>query len=416
MVVVLPRGALASTEGAGTLGAAFLQIPVGAKAMTVPGIVAGMRPDASLIFSNPAALAQISTNQVYLTRANWLDDLSLNAVGLVFPLPKELNWSLGSRLLYSGDLKGYDASGQVVTEDSFYDLAFTTGLSRKFDGVGLGLGFGITYLREHLPQESGSGFVYSVGASWQRAGHRFEFAARDIGGELAFPGQAYPIDSRVSIGYGRSFRQGWGSLDVGTQLTVSRSEYQRLQVGASYLANPFLTFRTGFEHIFSAPPNSSMPISAGFGFHFSGATIDYAYTSQQYFSSTHTVSFAYSFGSGSNPEPKKPRGGNHWETTDEKAEPNKPLKPQNTRAEASNASGSGPATTYAVIAGVHTRMESAQAEARALRLLKIPAVLERSGRYLRVLIAKYDSLTDAQAAVAKFRKKGHVFTVVADNG
>ena len=181
-------------------------------------------------------------------------------------------------------------------EDSYYDLGFSTGISRLFPSVGLGLGVGLTYVREHSPVEDGTGVVFSVGATYQRGANRIEISAQDIGGDLKFPGRAYPIDSRYSVGYGRSLRMGWGSFDVGAQVTASNSEQSRLQLGAAYLANPFLTIRTGVDHVISGPSNAQMPISAGLGFHFGHLTLDYAYTSQEYFSSTHTIAFAYAFG------------------------------------------------------------------------------------------------------------------------
>jgi len=436
---MLPQGVAAvANEEAGTFGAAFLRIPVGAKAMTLPGVVAGMRPDASMIFSNPAVLAEISAGEVYLSRANWLDDLSLNAIGLVVPAPLDLKWSFGSRLLYSGGLKGYDAAGQVVSEDSYYDLDFSTALSRRFTGIGLGVGVGVTYLREHLPQENGRGVVFSLGTSYQRSGHRVELVAEDIGGALSFPSRDYPIDSRYGIGYGRSFRPAWGVFDVGTQMSFSRSKAKRFRIGAAYLANPFLTLRTGFEHVFSAPETSQMPVSAGFGFHFGALTLDYAYTSQEYFSSTHTVSFLYSFGLSPGGDAMRPNTRRRSEgrkppvaqpvttakatakaqprPTDQEKPVAKPAdpKPAQDAAAGKNKPEKGASGGFAVIAGVHSRMESAQAEVRALRLLKIPAVVDKSGGHLRVLIAKYGSRKKAEKALAKFRKKGHVFRVVAE--
>jgi hypothetical protein len=67
-----------------------------------------------------------------------------------------------------------------------------------------------------------------------------------------------------------------------------------------------------------------------------------------------------------------------------------------------------------VVAGRHSRLESASAEVRALQLLKVPAVVQTtSGRSYRVVIARYDTLAEAQKAVKNFEKRGHRFTIVA---
>ena len=422
---LLPAGAGAD-EGAGTLGAAFLTIPVGATATTVPGVVAGMRPDASMMFVNPAYLAQLGHTEVYLTRANWLDDLSMSALGVALPIPFELNWSLGSRLLYSGGLQGYNSAGEIVAEESYYGLGFTSTLSRRFPGIGLGIGLGATYVREHLPAQNGTGVFYTMGLSYERSGHRVDFTARDIGGALRFPGREYPIDSRYSFGYGRSFRRAWGVLDLGAELTFARSRASRFQLGASYAANAFLTLRSSVDHMLSAPANAQMPVTAGFGVHVGNLTLDYAYASREYFASTHTVSFTYAFdrmgarqsSSATKPSRMRPRAGNSVvspskrATTEASEKGNAVSQPSGPGTPAQKAAQAP--VTYLVIAGVHSRVESAEAEARALRLLKVPADIVSVGRRSTVVVGRYSSRAKAESAVQKFRKKGHVFTIVSE--
>ena len=70
--------------------------------------------------------------------------------------------------------------------------------------------------------------------------------------------------------------------------------------------------------------------------------------------------------------------------------------------------------SYAVVAGFHRRAESAQAEVHALRLLKIPAVMESYDGGYRVLISRYWSKEAAESEVERYRSKGHRFKVVAD--
>jgi hypothetical protein len=389
-----------------------------------------------MMFVNPAYLAEMRDIEVYLTRANWLEDLSMNGLGIVVPAPWELNWSLGSRLLYSGGLQGYNSSGQVVAEESYYGLGFTSTLSRRFTEIGLGLGLGATYVREHLPGQSGTGLFYTIGVSYELSGHRLDFAARDIGGALSYPGRDYPIDSRYSFGYGRSFQRSWGVLGVGAEMTFARSRATRFQLGASYAANTFLTLRSSVDHMLSAPATSQTPVTAGFGIHVGKLTLDYAYASQEYFASTHTVSFTYAFdrsgarqkssrstpsrmGSGAGESTLKSTKSAPSEAVDKKkpvTQPSERKKPASGSSVAQEAAQTQSSRTYLVIAGVHSRLESAEAEARALELLKVPSDLLSVGGKYRVVIGRYDSRREADAAVEKYRKKGHVFKIVADEG
>jgi hypothetical protein len=415
LLFTAPVPAGATEADIGTYGAAFLQIPVGARLMATPDVVAGMRPDASFLFSNPALLAGLERREIFLSSASWLEDLSVNAVSAVVPLSSYgLNWSLGSRIVYSGGLQGYNAASQVVDEQSYYDVAFTTGLSRRFESVGLSVGADVTYIREHLFPQDGNGYTFSLGASYERAGNRFDVFARDLGGTISFAGNSYPIDARYVLGYGRALRRTWGTLDLGTQVTFSRSQYKRLQFGASYAVNSYFTLRSGFDHAFQAPDNAPMPLSAGLGFHFGDFNLDYAYTSQQYFSATHTFSIGFQFGrpggGGDMPMPrpvkaeKAPVRNPGLATPVEPKQQPKPVTPK----------AAPPKTSYLIIAGIHGRLESANAEVHALRLLKIPAVTEETSAGYRVVIARFSTLKSANAALDDYAARGHRFTLITE--
>lgn len=392
----------ASEDLAGTFGASFMRVPVGASVMGTPDIVAGMNPDASMLFANPADLAAMTKGQLYLSRANWLEDMSLNAASMAIPVNSQnLVWSVGSRLLYSGDLNGFDETGQIVSSESYYGMAFTTALSRKFESLGLGLGAGVTYLREHLPLETGDGFAFSFGMNYNRGGHRISAFAEDLGGSVGFEGRDYPIDSRYVVGYGYSFFKGPGRLDLGGQMTVSRSDFKRIDFGGAYNFQKYFIVRAGLNRMYDAPNQSQMPLSGGLGFRYGTLSIDYAYTSQEYFSNTHTFSVGFGFGGGraSSAHAAPPVGFDY--------QSNAVQSPMTGQAELP--------VDYAVIAGVHSRSESAEAEVRALHLLKIPATVQLEGNQYLVLIGKYDSIERAEAVLAKYEEKGHQFRIHAEN-
>ncbi len=401
----------ASDDFAGTFGASFMRVPVGASVMGTPDIVAGMNPDASMLFSNPADLGGMMRGQLYLSRANWLDDMSLNAASMAIPFnDQKLVWSVGSRLLYSGDLNGFDETGQIVSSENYYGMAISTALSRKFDSLGLGLGVGVTYLREHLPLETGDGFAFSLGMNYNRGGHRISAFAEDLGGKISFEGRDYPIDSRYIAGYGYSFFKGPGRLDLGAQITVSRSDFKRVDFGGAYNFQKYFIVRAGLNRMYDAPNQSQMPLSGGMGFRYGTLSIDYAYTSQEYFSNTHTFSVGFGFGGGQS-------SSLHSDASNAQsaAPPPASLDYQSSAAASSKTGMSNASSDYAVIAGVHSRAESAEAEVRALHLLKIPATVQAEGQQYLVLIGRYDSIERAEAVLSKYEEKGHQFRILAEN-
>lgn len=405
-----PAILFAGDDTVGTFGASYLRVPVGAALMSVPDVVAAMDPDASLAFSNPAGIAWVSQSCVFFSRANWLDELSLNAAGAVVPFPRyNLALSVGSRLLYSGQLQGFDNDDQVVSEDSYYGLALSTALSKKFERLGLSVGVGATYMREHLPAEVGDGVTMSFGASYERNNHHVDVFAEDVGGDISFEGHDYPVAGRYALGYGYAFSRSWGRLDVGTQVMLSHSELDRVQLGAAYHFHRFFIFRGGFERPFDAPETAQLPFGAGLGFRHGTLMLDYAFTPQQYFASTHTFSVGFAFGAGAARSAMmapavEPAG----------ASTNSTPRPAD-KPEAFSATPPRETTPkYAIIAGVHSREESSRAEVRALSLLKVPATVETVGNRFTVVIGRYKTLEAANSALERYEKQGHRFQVEAN--
>ena len=411
LVTIAPAVAAHASERSGTYGAPFLRIPVGAKLMASPDIVAGMSPDASLVFSNPAFLNHVETKEIFMSTANWLDDLRLTAVSGVFPLRSTgLRFSFGSSLLYSGDLQGYDDALNVVSEESYYDLGLRAGITRDFQatslGLGVSLGLGATYVRQHLPPEDGNGYAFTAGAAFQWREYMAHVLAKDIGGEVSFNGYNYPIDSQTMVGVGRVFRIGWGQLHAGAQVVFSDVMRERIQLGADYRFNRFFSLRTGVSDALQST-TAYMPLNAGFGLRYQHMSLEYAFTPQEFFSSTHTFSVAFAlqkWGSPADPTTFSD------ETMDKNGRAREAMVPSQTPAGADR----GFAGRFTLVSGTHSWLESAQAEARALDLLNIPARIYARGNSYRVVIESFDNKAKALSALRKYRTQGHKFTLAED--
>lgn len=394
-----------ANDSVGVFGASFLSVPVGARTMALPDVVAGIRPDASVMFANPSRTSDIGSREIFFSTATWLDELNLSAASLVIPSRQHgITFSLGTRLLYSGGLQGFDTGGNVVEESSYYDLGISAGLSKQL-GLGLALGGGATYVREAQPAQAGSAVLFSAGASWQRGPHRVDVYAADFGGELKFDDRNYPIESRVVFGYGHTLDRAWGMLDFGAELTATRSDERRIDIGAAYHLNQFVTVRSGAFHNFNGSESSQMPITAGLGFEYNAFAIDYAYTAQEFFPATHTFSLVYAFGQSTMP------------TSASGPPPVTPVQSQPVRTVPSTTGMQQPQSrmgqvTYLLVGGLHSRLESARAEVRALRLLNVPAVTEKTGDRFRVIIGRYDTLEEANRAANSFLKNGHRFEII----
>jgi hypothetical protein len=357
-------------------------------------------------------LAGISDTQLFLSRANWLDDLSLNAASIVIPSDKlGLQWSLGTRMLYSGDLQGFDAAGQVVEEASYYGLAFTSGLSRQFRSVGLSLGISVSYFREHLPLETGDGFAVNVGGSFRRGANKIDFYAANLGGTVSFEGHSYPVDSYYVFGYGRSFQQGWGKFDIGGQLVAARSATELVQLGIAYHMNRYFSLRGSLDHTFDEAASTGVPVSAGLGFCYGHLTLDYGYTPHEYFSNTHTFSVGFRFNGGSVQGSMKNSQALPLHTGINPASSDMTFRNGEDHQTANGTVQASQPATYEIVAGTHARLESAEAERRALELLNVPARIRDDGGKYQIVIESFDTMDKANTALKRYKKQGHTFTI-----
>jgi hypothetical protein len=393
--------------GPGSYAASFLKIPVGARLMSSPDAVAGMRPDASLVFSNPAFTAGMEHTQVFASSSNWLDNLSFSSIGFATPVgSRGTVLGLGSTLLYSGGLQGYDDALNVVSEESFYSVGFDFTLAHRFGRSGLSAAVGTTYLREHVFPEDGSGYAFHLGASYWLGRNMFHAAARDLGGSVSFAAGSWTIAPEWIIGGGRVFDSPVGQFFAGAQVADCDAYGTRVQLGVDYQVNSFFTLRTGLHDNLDSG-QSEAPFNAGFGMRYGAFGVEYAYTPQEYFSGTHTFSLAYTFGA-----PHGARGGATVPIGDT-APPVADSEPAPPRSR--GARGTEPATdvVFVLVGGTHAWLESARAEARALELLKIPAYVESEGPRYRVVIGRYGTYDQAEAARARHAGHGHNFQIIA---
>ncbi|MCI0453096.1 MAG: SPOR domain-containing protein [Candidatus Latescibacteria bacterium] len=396
-------------QGAGTYAAPFLKIPVGARLMSSPDVVAGLAPDATVMYANPAFLAGLPRGAAFVTTSEWLDNLTFTSAGFALPIGSQGTvLGVGATFLYSGGVQGYDAALNPVSEESFYDMGLDLTVSHAFRGTGLALAAGTTIIREHVLPTDGSGYAFHLGASYWMGPNLFHAAARDLGGTVSFDSESWSVAPEYSFGGGRIFASRLGQFFAGAQFADSDAYGTRLQLGVDYQFNPTLTLRSGFTENMDNEQRGA-PFNAGFGLHYGVMTLDYAYTPQEYFSSVHTFSLSYTFGG-----PKQ--GTRAMVPTGDLAPPiadSEPVPPPSRMAvpkEPSSSTGG----SYVLLAGSHAWLESARAEVRALQLLQIPAKIESNGSRYRVVVGRFTSDDAAEKARREYASAGHAFTILAE--
>jgi hypothetical protein len=416
LLTALPAGA--GEENAGTFGAPSLKIPVGAKLMSAPDVLAGMEPDASLLFSNPAFVSGIPAPQVFLSTSNWLEDMRLSAMSFAVPVTDwGMAFSAGATLLYSGDLKGYDEALNVVSEDSYYDMAITGALVKQIRSVGLSFSAGGTWLRQHLYPTDGSGFAFTGGVVYQKGANTAHFVAKNLGGTVEFSGTEYDIDSENIAGYGRTFETGMGSVMAGVQVVNSSAAPNRVELGLGYRFNRLFTIRTSMRDVTDSR-SEGLAVDAGFSVRYNQLSIDYAYTPHEYFSSTHTFSMAFTF-RGSSGGAGQLMDSEQSQSTSRSGSRQADNPPANAAVRVEPAPkpvvSVNPAASevFLLVTGTYSWEEGALDEVRTLELRGYSATVENvNNRYL-VVLGRYQDRQKADAALRELEQEGHSIRIVA---
>jgi hypothetical protein len=414
--------ATAGEDDVGTYGAPSLTIPIGAKVMAASDIVAGMQPDASLLFSNPAFVSRLDQPQVFLSTSNWLDDLRLTAASTVLPVGRS-GWSFsgGATFLYSGDLAGYDDALNVVAEENYYDMTAVGAVTRRFETVGLSLAFGATYLRQHLYPADGNGYAFTAGAVYEVANNIFHVSAENFGGSVTFPDADYKIDGQNKLGYGRVIDTGHGAVLAGTQVVLSSTLPTRLELGVAYRFTRLLSIRTAVKDVLTSQ-SESVNLDAGFSVDYNWISLDYAYTPREYFSSTHTFSVSFRFkGAGAGvynevSEPATPPTTAPVTSSSPAARPGQtsPVITVTPGAAADEKKAAPAQVHYLIVAGTHASKRSAIDEARSFELLDIQAKVQHFGGKYHVVLGRYSSRKDADKARDKLGQSGRGVRIVVD--
>lgn len=320
LATAFPDAFAQSGGNAGSAGAQFLKIGVGARAMGMGGAFGSVQGDATSLAWNPAGIGGIGRLEVAVQHTAWVADMNHDFIGLVVPVTDQFTLGLHTIVLTSGKIEITTIDNPEGTGE-FYDATdLAVGLTSSVRlSSELVLAATVKYIEERIYEVRSSGLAIDAGASYA-TGFRslcIGFGVSQLGLDQSFSGSPLevryepvnpgepPVKAELSADKFQlplTFRAG-GSFDVIAMLSEPSPDHrllaaldflqctdvtERLAIGAEYAWQNTLFLRSGY--LFNAD-EMSWSVGTGLGLTVDDVRIsfDYAASSLGIFGLGHRV-------------------------------------------------------------------------------------------------------------------------------
>jgi hypothetical protein len=269
--MLLTIGVFAENSNLGTTGAAFLQIPVGARETGMAGAFSALTGDANAIFYNPAGLGKIvDETQFFLHHNSWIEDIGYDQIGFSQSLSAGGTVAMGLALLHYDRFDRIDNEGNIIGDFSANDMSVGLAWGNSL-GNDFFYGAGLKYIHSEIEKSDADSVALDLGMIyWPSDDYLVSALVQNVGPSLKM--------EEDSVELPRSFRIGGAAyfMDdcVATALDISFNNYgpTEYRLGAEYSLWNMYFIRAGFV---SADEDD---FSAGAGFRLIDHQIDYSFT------------------------------------------------------------------------------------------------------------------------------------------
>ncbi|MCD6413452.1 MAG: PorV/PorQ family protein [Elusimicrobia bacterium] len=284
-----------SEDDAGTCGAQFLKIGVGAKPMGMGGAFSALS-GASSLYWNPAGLAGSGRSFIAM-HTKWFEDTSIEFAGVVLPGAKR-TFGLSYTRLAISDFEERDAdTADPIGEFDASDQSIALSCGRKLGAVDFG--WTVKAIKSKI-KDTNSNAVFAADVGMIRRGLSFmgkpmsgAIVLKDFGGKIKFTEAKDPLPSVVKLG---AAVKASDQLNIAADLNLPRDNKANVNIGLEYrlpVAGIKFPIRIGYKTLNDFDTVSGF--SAGFGIGLAGLSFDFAWVPYGDFSDTYRFSLTGKF-------------------------------------------------------------------------------------------------------------------------
>ncbi len=272
-------------------GAAFLRIPVGARAVGMGNAFTAKSDDMTAIYWNPGGLAALSRKEMGGTHTKLYQDMSYDFLGYAHPSPAG-TWAGSFAYLSVGDIEGRGETGEKLSNFTASDMVFSLAFSRKIrpGNVPIGAGVSMKFIQSRIADSHAETIAFDFGAVYQTSlsngsGVGIGFAVQNVGPGLKFISQNSPLPLTFVTGLSYNLQAGLSlAMDVKYEPLDRRTN---ISVGTEYFLFSAVCLRTGYlTNVGGGLRHKSdskkfveqfKGLGAGFGLKFSLFSLDYSF-------------------------------------------------------------------------------------------------------------------------------------------
>ena len=312
----------------GSTAAPFLNIAMGAHAISMGGAFSATANDVSTLYWNPAGMSRLNNNEAMFTQSTWFADISYNWSGAVIKL--DANQAIGLSVTYLdyGDMEITTLSEQSGTGQMFTASDMALGLSYGFNITDrFSIGATVKYIQQKIWNTSASAVAvdigtlfYSdlygikIGATISNFGTDMKMDGKDLLVQYDIDPQNYgnndqilavlrtdefPLPLTFRVGIAKDFFVGEDhQFTLGVDALHPSDNDESLNVGGEYVYDKMISLRVGYKSLFL--DNSEEGLTAGFGVFYEfapnlGIYFDYAYQDYGIFENTQHFALGVRF-------------------------------------------------------------------------------------------------------------------------
>jgi hypothetical protein len=291
-VILMPLRGHAS---AGTDGANFLNIPVGAEPASFGAAYSALANNAYAPTWNPGGLGFVDVSQLAAQHLSYLENINYEYLGFAVPFGRRKGFGASVQYLGSGNIAATDATGNsignITAHYGAYNLSYGQALTDQ-----LTLGVTGKLVEGKLDNVGATAYAADIGSMYQVNDKlRLAGVLTNLGDKMKFIDQADSLPLAFHLGGAYRFSK---LFNLALEGVYKKTKETSAHMGAEWNPADQLSLRVGYRTDTTKGLDALAGLTMGVGFNLLGQQFSYAWAPMSDLGNTHYFSLLIKFQGG----------------------------------------------------------------------------------------------------------------------